>query len=54
MHVIVLGCLILMAYVLKLDPSKPKAPYVCSRCSRDKNEMKDLTQIEEMLIVCAL
>jgi DNA-directed RNA polymerase subunit RPC12/RpoP len=34
--------------------SKPKAPYVCSRCSRDKNEMKDLTQIEEMLIACAL
>jgi hypothetical protein len=31
--------------------SKPKAPYVCSRCSRDKNEMKDLTQIEEMLML---
>ena len=27
---------------------------MCSRCSRDKNEMKDLTQIEEMLIVRAL
>ena len=27
---------------------------MCSRCFRDKNEMKDLTQIEEMLIVRAL
>ena len=52
--------------------SKPKATYVCSRCSRDKispkkfsvenslipspvpNELKDLTQIEEMLIARAL
>ena len=52
--------------------SKPKSPYVCSRCSRDKKsprnfsvenslipssippELKNLTQIEEMLIARAL
>ena len=52
--------------------SKPKAPYVCSRCFRDKksqkkfsvenslipssvpDELKDLTQIEEMLFARAL
>ena len=52
--------------------SKPKSPYVCSRCLRDKkfpkkfscensmipscvpNELKDLTQVEEMLIARAL
>ena len=52
--------------------SKPRSPYVCSRCSRDKkspkkfssensmipspvpNELKDLTQVEEMLIARAL
>ena len=51
---------------------KPKAPYVCSRCSRDKKspkkfsvenslipssvplELKDLTQVEEMLIARTL
>ena len=52
--------------------SKPRSPYVCSGCSRDKkspkkfssensmipspvpNELKDLTQVEEMLIARAL
>ena len=52
--------------------SKPRPPYVCSRCSRDKkspkkfscensmipssvpHELQNLTQIEEMLIACAL
>ena len=52
--------------------SKPRSPYVRSRCSRDKkspkkfscensiipssvpNELQNLTQIEEMLIACAL
>ena len=52
--------------------SKPKTPYVCSRCSRDKkspkkfsvensmipssvpDELKKLTQVEEMLIARAL
>ena len=52
--------------------SRPKAPYVCSRCVKDKKsprkfslensmipssvpqELQDLTQIEEMLIACAL
>ena len=52
--------------------SKPRVPYVCSRCVRDNksprkfsyensmipssvpNELQNLTQIEEMLIACAL
>ena len=52
--------------------SKPKASYVCSRCSQDKKspkklsvenslipssvplELKDLTQIKEMLVARAL
>ena len=52
--------------------SKPRSPYVCSRCSRDEkspkilssessmipspvpNELKDFTQVEEMLIARTL
>ena len=66
----VVQCTICMeAWPLK---SKPKSPYVCSRCSRDKKfpkkfsvensmipssvplELRNLTQIEEMLIARAL